>query len=66
MPVMTKPLAHLEMMLDDTRAKMEALELDRIKIVARLDQLAAVKWELQSVLDEERKKLSRDGDNERE
>jgi hypothetical protein len=55
---MTEPLAHLEMLLSNTIARIEHLNLERMKIDARMEELAKVRWDVHTALDEERAKLA--------
>lgn len=58
MPMMNEPLAHLSMLLDNTKARIQALHEQKIKVEASINELQNVRWELQNTLDEERKKLT--------
>lgn len=57
MPLMTEPLAHLEMLLSETKAKIEALEIERITVATKANVLNEQRYAIAKVLDEERAKL---------
>ena len=56
MPIMTEPLAHVESLLDDTRHQIECLNIERLKLEAKISVLGEQRWAIQKALDEERKK----------
>lgn len=57
MPAMTTPLAHLELLASEVRERIRVLDLEAKQIAARIEELQKWRWEVDTVLDEERKKL---------
>ena len=58
MPIMTEPLAHLEVLLSSITADLDdkKAELDRLK--AKIDVLNDYRYKVRDALDEERAKLT--------
>ena len=61
MPLMTKPFAHLEMLVDEIKHRIATLSLEAHKIDARIAELTEIKWKAENALDEERKKIPQTG-----
>lgn len=57
MPIMTKPLAHIEMLISDLKFKRETLCMEAKLMLSKSDEISACISKLESALDEERKKL---------
>lgn len=57
MPIMTAPLAHIEMLIRDLKFKRETLCMEAKIMLSNGDEISSCISKLESALDEERKKL---------
>ena len=63
MPLMTNPLAHVEMVLEEVKGQIRELYDERMKIEAKLDVLNHYRYKIDKALDEEKLKLAPSGDS---